>query len=109
MIRRPQRSTITDTRLPYTTLFRSLPFPIQIRAAGVGPQMTAPAAVGIHVGDDVKHCPGQHLARHGIDGVEQPVEEALHPPFRLRDRKSTRLHSSHYCASRMPSSACKKI
>src|SRR3546814_10612389 len=26
----------------------------------------------------------------------------------IRDRKSTRLNSSHYCASRMPSSACKK-
>src|SRR3546814_6554823 len=26
----------------------------------------------------------------------------------LQDRKSTRLHSSHYCSSRMPSSACKK-
>src|SRR3546814_7522468 len=26
----------------------------------------------------------------------------------LLDRKSTRLHSSHYCASRMPSSAGKK-
>src|SRR3546814_10015442 len=26
-----------------------------------------------------------------------------------RDRKSTRLNSSHQCASRMPSSACKKI
>src|SRR3546814_10081461 len=25
-----------------------------------------------------------------------------------RDRKSTRLNSSHYCASRMPSYACKK-
>src|SRR3546814_4995562 len=25
----------------------------------------------------------------------------------LADRKSTRLNSSHYCASRMPSSACK--
>src|SRR3546814_1449690 len=24
----------------------------------------------------------------------------------LRDRKSTRLNSSHYCAARMPSSAC---
>src|SRR3546814_10158016 len=28
---------------------------------------------------------------------------------KLRDRKSTRLNYSHYCASRMPSSACKKI
>src|SRR3546814_2230829 len=26
----------------------------------------------------------------------------------IRDRKSTRLNSSHSCASRMPSSACKK-
>src|SRR3546814_9628974 len=26
----------------------------------------------------------------------------------LPDRKSTRLNSSHYCASRMPSSACQK-
>src|SRR3546814_3895199 len=26
----------------------------------------------------------------------------------LQDRKSTRLNFSHYCASRMPSSACKK-
>src|SRR3546814_1235247 len=29
-------------------------------------------------------------------------------PLRLRDRKSTRLNSSHQCASRMPSSACKQ-
>src|SRR3546814_1824648 len=28
--------------------------------------------------------------------------------FKKRDRKSTRLNSSHYCAARMPSSACKK-
>src|SRR3546814_7532976 len=26
----------------------------------------------------------------------------------VKDRKSTRLNSSHYCASRMPPSACKK-
>src|SRR3546814_10147423 len=29
-------------------------------------------------------------------------------PFAEADRKSTRLNSSHYCASRMPSSACTK-
>src|SRR3546814_7623693 len=29
------------------------------------------------------------------------------PALRARDRKSTRLNSSHYCAYRMPSSACK--
>src|SRR3546814_6992869 len=31
-----------------------------------------------------------------------------YPGIRLVDRKSTRLNSSHSCASRMPSSACKK-
>src|SRR3546814_10689913 len=31
-----------------------------------------------------------------------------HPRPGEKDRKSTRLKSSHYCASRMPSSACKK-
>src|SRR3546814_5141629 len=34
--------------------------------------------------------------------------DTLHADFGQRDRKSTRLNSSHSCASRMPSSACKK-
>src|SRR3546814_7312727 len=29
----------------------------------------------------------------------------IFPPHLVQDRKSTRLNSSHYCASRMPSSA----
>src|SRR3546814_7699384 len=32
MIRRPPRSTRTDTLFPYTTLFRSLPFGLQAKA-----------------------------------------------------------------------------
>src|SRR3546814_9463618 len=36
------------------------------------------------------------LTRPGLHAVKRP------------DRKSTRLNSSHYCASRMPSSACYK-
>src|SRR3546814_18042926 len=69
MIRRPPRSTRTDTLFPYTTLFRSG------RAAQAG-DMT--------------------------DGL-QPAGEI--PSEAAQDRKSTRLNSSHYCASRMPSSA----
>src|SRR3546814_5642443 len=43
----------------------------------------------------------------------QLVINLLHVPFyrtlgQTQDRKSTRLNSSHKCASRMPSSACKK-
>src|SRR3546814_8117038 len=35
MIRRPPRSTRTDTLFPYTTLFRSLPQPSQVEEPGV--------------------------------------------------------------------------
>src|SRR3546814_6749630 len=37
-----------------------------------------------------------------------PTTDAARLPAVLKDRKSTRLNSSHYCASRMPSSALKK-
>src|SRR3546814_5390808 len=37
--------------------------------------------------------------------TERSVERVIEVPL---DRKSTRLNSSHYCAYRMPSSACKK-
>src|SRR3546814_6232979 len=41
--------------------------------------------------------------------LQAPVLRRLPPALRRkRDRKSTRLNSSHECASRMPSSACKK-
>src|SRR3546814_4954184 len=45
---------------------------------------------------------GASKARAAARGLVQEEME-----FRP-DRKSTRLNSSHYCASRMPSSACKK-
>src|SRR3546814_9182260 len=50
--------------------------------------------------DDGK--PGEHQAPWG-----SPVGAGMPRPYDLagRDRKSTRLNSSHYCASRMPSSA----
>src|SRR3546814_3055384 len=90
MIRRPPRSTRTDTLFPYTTLFRSLA--------------------------------QRHFLRHPVDLLltlrefERPgVFERLvlvaggeEGRMRLRDRKSTRLNSSHSCASRMPSSAWKQ-
>src|SRR3546814_6620179 len=50
------------------------------------------------------------LASIKLDNQDQQVgveivRRAIQSPV---DRKSTRLNSSHYCASRMPSSACKK-
>src|SRR3546814_3892299 len=54
----------------------------------------------------VRRLPPRIFDRHArrADAVDDDaVDLAL-----LADRKSTRLTSSHYCASRMPSSACKK-
>src|SRR3546814_8065913 len=42
-----------------------------------------------------------------VEEANRPDAPILHDFARL-DRKSTRLNSSHYCASRMPSSACTK-
>src|SRR3546814_13581705 len=54
MIRRPPRSTRTDTLFPYTTLFRSLP-----AKAGVGgetrPRGPAPVAGGTAGRNEVEH------------------------------------------------------
>src|SRR3546814_11298910 len=68
MIRRPPRSTRTDTLFPYTTLFRS-PCPDR-RDPGPG-------------------CRGRCRPR-GLPGTRHPRLSAGGP-----DRKSTRLNSSH--------------
>src|SRR3546814_9033010 len=48
MIRRPPRSTRTDTLFPYTTLFRSAGLPRALPRAGVG---VGPLAAGLIVAD----------------------------------------------------------
>src|SRR3546814_12698588 len=102
MIRRPPRSTRTDTLFPYTTLFRSEAVFDEIERI-VGDAVRQRLAVARHA----HHLPvrlGLHeirlaLARHRLAvDVQDAVEH-------LEDRKSTRLNSSHQCASRMPSSA----
>src|SRR3712207_6896365 len=65
MIRRPPRSTL----FPYTTLFRS-PWRGDVLAVVVG-----------------------HVERR--DAADRRHAERLEPEHRLRDRKSTRLNSSH--------------
>src|SRR3546814_20822944 len=86
MIRRPPRSTRTDTLFPYTTLFRS-----DTDNAGSGPRgpllpgrprdrLSIPAVPGAVTGGNA--AAGLAAAGHGHRG---------HPG----DRKSTRLNSSH--------------
>src|SRR3546814_10904355 len=112
MIRRPPRSTRTDTLFPYTTLFRSVLVDlITVDAVRDGGRLFGPgalaAAIGIH---HPRHRRGDRLAgqrfnaAHGIDGV---VLAGSHRSIGIgvlcrcageteqADRKSTRLNSSH--------------
>src|SRR3546814_16908715 len=86
MIRRPPRSTRTDTLFPYTTLFRScfLAGEQQHTAGhrtevGIGWQCGFTRAIESRVPVFVQHRPG-------IERLES---------WRTQDRKSTRLNSSH--------------
>src|SRR3546814_21022814 len=90
MIRRPPRSTRTDTLFPYTTLFRSLPFGTDLgrghlrRRCALGLTQPRPAhgrqALWTQRGQDVvaplEHCPRLRPlpARHGWAVRWQPQE-----------------------------------
>src|SRR2546430_6508273 len=74
MIRRPPRSTL----FPYTTLFRS-------------PEPEAPAGRRLGAAELEREAADLEL----LVGVRRPLEVLLQPVVLVRDRKSTRLNSSH--------------
>src|SRR3712207_7706518 len=84
MIRRPPRSTL----FPYTTLFRSL------RSGGGGLRRESGRRVG-RLGRSCRLCRSGRLGRRrgGCLGLRRSGR--LGRDRRLRDRKSTRLNSSH--------------
>src|SRR3546814_16981802 len=103
MIRRPPRSTRTDTLFPYTTLFRSVAEILEAldmpRGVSLAPRSLARARIIMHhtilqrAADGFGIHPGhhQHFARVmllGNGGDEALIVEG-------QDRKSTRLNSSH--------------
>src|SRR3546814_13526075 len=110
MIRRPPRSTRTDTLVPYTTLFRSdgdgtdagVMGALQRRPRTLEVERDDDAALGA---DALGHLDGalvEHLRQHDV-AVEEPravlVADAQHiaeaPGGDEEDRKSTRLNSSN--------------
>src|SRR3546814_3578344 len=123
MIRRPPGATRTDTLFPYTTLFRSWPVANAIAAPEAADQLGIPDelyADGLylseryargakaeqtrgpgpwHLGPARIRCPAAHdhadlAASHGRRRTGEPCScDDAHGPS--RDRKSTRLHSSH--------------
>src|SRR3546814_6452713 len=96
-IGRPPRSTRTDPVVPYTTPFRSV---LRVRRRRRPPRLET----GEHVS-----LPSPHpfsMMNTSADLRVRPFFCAYRPPVRGQERTSTRLNSTHYCASRMPSSAC---
>src|SRR3712207_7254516 len=83
MIRRPPRSTL----FPYTTLFRS----------AQQPERAPPPSDVVIARDDEHRRVGPHAVEEGVGRLELAVPGALGEVARDddRDRKSTRLNSSH--------------
>src|SRR3546814_5345179 len=131
MRRRPPRSTRPDTLFPYTPLFRSQlelkatsragdvvgrldgavvelgsfrlgPIDLQVdwqdRLAILGPNGSGKTTL-------LRALLGEVPLAEGTRWLGPGVQVGLLDQRRLRDRKSTRLNSSHSCAHRMPPSA----
>src|SRR3546814_12810104 len=92
MIRRPPSSPRTDTLFPYTTLFRSL------RTGTLGAAALQEAWLGIRFISYKPYTAAGTRRRWNRTMAEllhiaEPVEARQRPQW--RDRKSTRLNSSH--------------
>src|SRR3546814_11398409 len=100
MIRRPPRSTRTDTLFPYTTLFRSGNEQAG-NAAARNPAFVAVDDVMVAVPLGLCPQPSRVGARtgfaHRVRGEQLAAGDARDIAFLVlrRDRKSTRLNSSH--------------
>src|SRR3546814_7055634 len=125
MIRRPPRSTRTDTRFPYTTLFRSTganqmtqTFPATSATATPTPSaIIAQPEVILMLDIETLAASSERavVSQAALIGYDLETDEMipfrhhqfypLDPQIKAGDRKSTRLNSSHKCASSMPSSA----
>src|SRR3546814_19747630 len=106
MIRRPPRSTRTDTLFPYTTLFRSPPDDRRSRSASNRMEAARAKLPELFLLLPRFHIPVPHVPHMGMVRHHASIQNNdLSIDVPRLDRKSTRLNSSHSCASRMPSSA----
>src|SRR3546814_2630830 len=98
MIRRPPRSTRTDTLFPYTSLFRSR---AQRRCRRGRVELPRKASRELHrqrrerlsLVRRVRGCAALRLSAFAAIGAEEHIKAAEHK--QEEDRKSTRLKSSH--------------
>src|SRR3546814_1038784 len=82
MIRRPTRSTRTDTLLPYTTLFRSIiHFPVRMQQAVRGLVHQDREAELAPADDDDREQPGERMAAPGRETDRHDADDP-----RMRDQ-----------------------
>src|SRR3546814_4370307 len=105
MIRRPPRSTLTDTLFPYTTLFRSLD------AGALCLVVELAGAVHVSV---VGHRSEEHTSElqslmrisYAVFCLKKKNNRATNQPD-IQERKSSRLNYNNYRAPRMTTSESK--
>src|SRR3546814_14912007 len=104
MMRGPPSSTRPYTLFPYPTLFRSgLAVGLAIDR---GDAVLDPFQVGKRGALDPETVQHDPLRQNAVEVIEDGDQALGTRDFATaQDRKSTRLNSSHSCASRMPSSA----
>src|SRR3546814_16668774 len=99
MVRRPPRSTRTDTLFPYTTLFRSqVGTELVIEAHGVGGCLALGRGGMLHIREPDARGRSGRIGRHDKKGkrtVALGLVEGIACAGCQADRKSTRLNSSH--------------
>src|SRR3546814_17946003 len=104
MIRRPPRSTLTDTLFPYTTLFRSMPkVPISARKSRPAKPFKKNGELSVAGQDWFLFLENRGLSPDHKGIVEytkdwnepNPKSHTQIKEWLFADRKSTRLNSSH--------------
>src|SRR3546814_19010136 len=95
MIRRPPRSTRTDTLFPYTTLFRS----IGIRAFGFQHHVVRIMAIHRRAMKAWLGDVAEVVAPHHLERTELAAERALQPLQQLRDLVEARQRNERAVAA----------
>src|SRR3546814_16952811 len=102
MIRRPPRSTRTDTLFPYTTLFRSIevsePMGYVTLPATLLPDLIENGdirALIVIAGNPLLSAGGEARLRKAFEKLDLMVALDIYRSVTAEDRKSTRLNSSH--------------
>src|SRR3546814_3082732 len=98
MIRRPPRSTRTDTLFPYTTLFRSAQIPSRVDPASIPRDPASVVRLACPEPRRVLCLIAQGCAQRGIGRSEEHTSELQslmrisYAVFCLKKKKQTRLH-----------------